>query len=249
MDNYGYGVNITDRDWVSISTSRLSGLFDNRFSRTRIGSLEFEGLIVPVGEKAKGVPRRFIAALTKVASNRPGVVPVVGNVEMRDSKGRRMMRIGFVPSGVRIVSPLVALADSFGQSTHSSYATGIGQSDVDHLIVHPHTGWMGNRGVRRTFGAEEDDAYGRLYRSPPFHELVQASPGDRGALQSRSGQSGYRGGRPTFGAHTKRDQPQVYGADQARIDIGPLRYEGSPFGAVALGLGALVLFFKGPMGV
>lgn len=88
----------------------------------------------------------------------------------------------------------------------------------------------------------EDSSFGRLYRSPPYHQLEQASSGDRGALQGRSGQSGYRGGRPTFG-----EDVQVYGADQARLQFGPMQYEGSPWGAAALGLAGLILLFQGPL--
>ena len=45
----------------------------------------------------------------------------------------------------------------------------------------------------------EDDEYGRLYMGAEYHELDQAEPGDMGALIGRSGSSGYRGGRPSYG--------------------------------------------------
>ncbi len=135
------------------------------------------------------------------------------------------------------------VAEAFGQgSTHYSYAAGIQAGPVDAAILKPHTSWSGSRGVRMNFGGDPElDEFGRLYRSPPFHVLEQASPGDLGALQGRSGWSGYRGGRPTFG-----DDPTVYGGD-ARIDIGPIRYQGSPWGAAALGIAGLILLFQGPM--
>ena len=81
------------------------------------------------------------------------------------------------------------------------------------------------------FGFDGDD-YGRLYMGAEYHELDYASPGDLGALVGRSGSSGYRGGRPTFGA-------------DATMSFGPIEYRGNEWGAFFLGAGALVLLGRG----
>ena len=95
--------------------------------------------------------------------------------------------------------------------------------------------------IDEMFGALEDELddelaneedYGRLYMGARYHELDQASPGDIGALIGRSGSSGYRGGRPTFGGG-------------AMMSFGPVKYEGCDAGAIVLGLGALVVLGKG----
>lgn len=128
-----------------------------------------------------------------------------------------------------------------------AYEPGIGGSPVDAHLVSGHSGITGTRGARMRFGAEGElgDGYGRLYRSPPFHELERASSGDRGTLLGRSGSSGYRGGRPTFGSDGG-EPPSVRGAHEAEFRLGPMEYKGSPWGAAALGVTSLILLFKGP---
>jgi len=76
-----------------------------------------------------------------------------------------------------------------------------------------------------------DEDYGRLYVSSGDYRYREAGPGDRGALLGRSGSSGFRGGRPTFGA---------------RVDVPILgmSYEGSELGAFAIGMGALAVAGK-----
>lgn len=78
----------------------------------------------------------------------------------------------------------------------------------------------------------DEELYGRLYRSRPY-EMVQASEGDLGALSSQSGWSGYRGGRPTFGA-------------EGSVSMSPrgLEYRGNEIAAAAIAAGALVVFAK-----
>lgn len=163
--------------------------------------------------------------------------------------------------------------DDYGFSTHYSFSPGMSSDYIDHLLVHPHTGWQGTRGVRVSFGAddidEEDDdswlfdefgsdddsdydsddddlaaleaeidedleSFGRLYLGEEDWRLAPASSGDLGALIGRSGSSGYRGGRPTFGADAKVRLPGI------------LEYEGSNAGALALGLAAMIVFFQNP---
>lgn len=79
----------------------------------------------------------------------------------------------------------------------------------------------------------DEDLYGRLYLGAEYHELDHAEPGDLGALVGRSGSSGYRGGRPSFGA---------------RVEFGPVRYEGGEVSALFLGFAAFTILGKG-MGV
>lgn len=81
------------------------------------------------------------------------------------------------------------------------------------------------------FLLEEAANYGRLYRAQDY-EMVSASEGDAGALMGRSGSSGYRGGRPTFGAELK---------------VGPsgLEYSGNEVAAVALGFAFFAVAAKG----
>lgn len=77
---------------------------------------------------------------------------------------------------------------------------------------------------------DQDLGFGRLYLGAEYHELDPAEPADIGALLARSGGSGYRGGRPSFGA---------------QVSVGPVRYEGSDLGAFFLGAAGLLLLGKG----
>lgn len=76
-----------------------------------------------------------------------------------------------------------------------------------------------------------DEDYGRLYMSPEGYYPKEASPADHGAILGRSGSSGFRGGRPTFGA---------------RVDVPLLgmSYEGSELGAFAIAMGGLAVAGK-----
>jgi hypothetical protein len=77
----------------------------------------------------------------------------------------------------------------------------------------------------------DEELYGRLYVSPEYHELEHASTGDLGALIARSGASGLRGGRPSYGA-------------DASVSFGPIQYQGSEWGAFFIGAGALIVLSK-----
>lgn len=77
----------------------------------------------------------------------------------------------------------------------------------------------------------EEDTFGRLYRAQDY-EMVKASEGDLGALAGQSGWSGYRGGRPTFGA------------TDAQLHVGQFRYSGNEIATFALGAGFLAVFAK-----
>lgn len=131
------------------------------------------------------------------------------------------------------------------------WTPGIDATFVDHLLIRPHTSWRGVRGAKPYFGAEDDsdddfddieedlvaieeemgDTFGRLYESVEYHELRPAGPGDQGALIARSGGSGYRGGRPSFGAELKVSPTQI-------------QFSGSEFAAVALGLGFILVAIR-----
>lgn len=80
-----------------------------------------------------------------------------------------------------------------------------------------------------SFGEDEDE-YGRLYASSGHFMPEEASPGDMGSILGRSGSSGFRGARPTFGAKL-----EVLGVGS---------YEGHELGVFALSLGALALVGK-----
>ncbi len=78
------------------------------------------------------------------------------------------------------------------------------------------------------FGGED---YGRLYVSPEGYYPEEATPGDVGSVLGRSGSSGFRGGRPSFGA---------------RVDVPLLgmSYEGTELGAFAIAMGGLAVAGK-----
>jgi hypothetical protein len=142
--------------------------------------------------------------------------------------------------------------EHFAGMTSADWSPGMEATFIDHLIVRPHTSWRGVRGANAAFGAEDEfddafddedldmdeieeeldmiekDSFGRLYMSPEFHKLEKASAGDMGALIARSGGSGYRGGRPSFGA---------------KLDVSHqgISFTGSEIAAVALGLGFLLV--------
>jgi len=76
-----------------------------------------------------------------------------------------------------------------------------------------------------------DEEYGRLYVGAKYHELDHAEPGDIGALIGRSGSSGYRGGRPSFGlADVHTPLGSITNIDETA--------------AFFLGCGALIVFGK-----
>lgn len=78
------------------------------------------------------------------------------------------------------------------------------------------------------FGDEEEDAYGRLYMTSDYR-LDKADPADLGTIVGRSGSSGLRGGRSTFGA---------------TLQIGNFSYSGDDLGAFLLGLGFVAVMAK-----
>ena len=75
-------------------------------------------------------------------------------------------------------------------------------------------------------------AYGRLYRHRS-DRLERSGPSDPSVVIGRSGSSGYRGGRPFFGADEKM-----------RWRAGQIEYEGPPLGGVLLGGACLLVLWK-----
>lgn len=78
---------------------------------------------------------------------------------------------------------------------------------------------------------DAEDEYGRLYMGAEYHELGHAESGDLGVLIGRSGNSGYRGGRPSFGL---ADVHTPFGSVTGINDTA----------AFFLGAGALLVFGK-----
>lgn len=105
----------------------------------------------------------------------------------------------------------------------SRYGTTLPATDVDEFLFDAGSGWQGSRGMT--------PEYGRLYPSSGDHRLQPAGEQDRSVLIGRSGRSGYRGGRPFFGADVK-------------MSMGPLQYEGPQLGGVVLGLAAALLAWQ-----
>lgn len=95
----------------------------------------------------------------------------------------------------------------------------------DQFLTKPSTDWSGTRGVKPSFG--------RVYQAPAW-KLEEPDPADREVLISRSGSTGYRGGRPFFSG----DGPM-------RWDMGPVKYEGPQIGGIVLGLAFVTLLFRG----
>lgn len=101
-----------------------------------------------------------------------------------------------------------------------------GDLEVDEDLFVPESKWEGTRGLR--------PSYGRLY-AHSGDELERSGPVDGQVLLGRSGTSGYRGGRPTFGAG---DLPET------EISMGPLQYRGPQLGGIVLGLAAALLAWR-----
>ncbi len=142
--------------------------------------------------------------------------------------------------------------DRYGRATGSSHAAGwtpgIEWEPGDEHILEPDTGWSGSRGVRMTFGADDDgsddqldkilsdmdkeDEFGRMYRHSG-DKLEESDEADPDVIIGRSGNPGYRGARPFFGAE-----------DRLRFKAGNLEYEGPQLGGIVLGLAGIALLYK-----
>lgn len=132
---------------------------------------------------------------------------------------------------------------AYGYSSQTMFSPGLDSTEIDHMVLRPHTSWRGVRGVRANFGSDDsrDPSYGRLYASAGHHELYEASEADVGTLLGRSGNSGYRGGRPTFGQEGSEDLPR-FGAKVEIHNVG--MYEGNEVGVFFIALGALAVGAK-----
>ncbi len=124
--------------------------------------------------------------------------------------------------------------NGFGYSSQTMFSPGLDSTEIDHMVLRPHTSWRGVRGVRTNFG--------RLYASTGHHELQPASGADPGTLLGRSGQSGYRGGRPTFGSSDEGGELPRFGAKLEIKNVGT--YEGNDTEAFLLSLGVLAIAAK-----
>ncbi len=115
-----------------------------------------------------------------------------------------------------------------GSSHAAGYVHGIEWDRGDEDILEPTAGWSGNRGAKL-----KEDAFGRLYVHDD--DRTEASdPADPAVLVARSAErSGYRGGRPFFGAD-----------DKLRLRAGQFEYDGPQFGGIVLGLAGLAVLYE-----
>jgi hypothetical protein len=79
---------------------------------------------------------------------------------------------------------------------------------------------------------DEEDEFGRMYRHSRDN-LEESDDADPDVIIGRSGNPGYRGARPFFGAE-----------DRLRFKAGNLEYEGPQLGGVVLGLAGIALLYK-----